>query len=250
MLYIRLCFALLAAALALSGCSSEPRFVVKDEPWRADEERACLASGMVRENHFITARLGLGGPSVCGALRPFTVAATANGWVHLQPAALLRSFAASRSGLVTSATSTSWAPTNAYTVGRIARSTSPAHRRLPPNPVPTIGNASSGRSRFGRVRGAAAADIPIIGVNQGSLGFLTTFSADEARAQFGTLLRGRFNIDRRAMLDCSTGTGAHDLALNDVLLKAEENSRLVRLEVFAVNFLLAVKAVVPPNRTQ
>jgi hypothetical protein len=90
MLYIRLCFALLAAALALSGCSSEPRFVVKDEPWRADEERACLASGTVRENHFITARLSLGGPSVCGALRPFTVAATANGWVHLQPAALLR----------------------------------------------------------------------------------------------------------------------------------------------------------------
>ena len=90
MLYIRLCSALLAAALALSGCSSEPRFVVKDEPWRADEERACLASGVVRENHFVTARLGLGGPSVCGALRPFTVSATANGWVHLQPAALLR----------------------------------------------------------------------------------------------------------------------------------------------------------------
>lgn len=90
MLYIRLCSALLAAALALSGCSSEPRFVVKDEPWRADEERACLASGIVRENHFVTARLGLGGPSVCGALRPFTVSATANGWVHLQPAAMLR----------------------------------------------------------------------------------------------------------------------------------------------------------------
>ena len=27
---------------------------------------------------------------MCGALRPFTVSATANGWVHLQPAALLR----------------------------------------------------------------------------------------------------------------------------------------------------------------
>jgi hypothetical protein len=90
MLFIRLCFALLAAVLTLSGCSSEPRFVVQDEPWRADEERACLASGVVRENHFVTARLGLGGPSVCGALRPFTVSATANGWVHLQPAAMLR----------------------------------------------------------------------------------------------------------------------------------------------------------------
>ena len=90
MLYIRLCFALLAAALALSGCSSQPRFVVKDEPWRADEERACLASGVVRETHFVSARSALGGPSVCGALRPFTVSATANGWVQMQPAALLR----------------------------------------------------------------------------------------------------------------------------------------------------------------
>ena len=35
------------------------------------------------------------------------------------------------------------------------------------------------------------------------------------------------------MLDCSTGRGAHDLALNDVLIKDEINSRLVRLEVFA-----------------
>ena len=90
MLYIRLCSALLAAALALSGCSSEPRFVVKDEPWRADEERACLASGVVRETNFISARSALGGPSVCGVLRPFTVSATANGWVQLQPSALLR----------------------------------------------------------------------------------------------------------------------------------------------------------------
>ena len=40
----------------------------------------------------ISSRRGsaLGGPSVCGALRPFTVSATANGWVQLQPAAMLR----------------------------------------------------------------------------------------------------------------------------------------------------------------
>lgn len=75
--------------------------------------------------------------------------------------------------------------------------------------------------------------VPIIGVNRGSLGFLTTFSAEEARANFSELLRGAFRIDRRALLDCSTGPGAHDLALNDVLIKDEINSRLIRLEVFA-----------------
>jgi NAD+ kinase len=80
---------------------------------------------------------------------------------------------------------------------------------------------------------SAREQVPIIGVNRGSLGFLTTFSADEARAQFAELLGGAFRIDHRAMIDCSTGTGSHDLALNDVLIKNEANSRLVRLEVFA-----------------
>ncbi len=86
---------------------------------------------------------------------------------------------------------------------------------------------------LGAVRGAAREDIPIIGVNQGSLGFLTTFSADEARAQFAALLGGDYRIARRALLDCKTGPRLHDVALNDVLIKNEVNSRLVRLEVFA-----------------
>ena len=80
---------------------------------------------------------------------------------------------------------------------------------------------------------AAREQVPIIGVNRGSLGFLTTFSADEACTQFAELLGGSVRIDYRAMLDCSTGPGAHDLALNDVLIKDEQHSRLVRLEVFA-----------------
>jgi NAD+ kinase len=80
---------------------------------------------------------------------------------------------------------------------------------------------------------AARAQVPIIGVNRGSLGFLTTFSAEEARACFPELLRGAFRLDQRAMLACSTGRGGQDLALNDVLIKNEKNSRLVRLEVWA-----------------
>src|SRR5438067_2742144 len=43
---------------------------------------------------------------------------------------------------------------------------------------------------------SARFDVPIIGVNRGSLGFLTTFSADEARAGFRQLLAGQFNVDR------------------------------------------------------
>jgi NAD+ kinase len=80
---------------------------------------------------------------------------------------------------------------------------------------------------------AARAQVPIIGVNCGGLGFLTTFSAAEARAHFGALLHGNFSVQHRAMLDCSVGGTRHDLALNDVLIKAAASSRLIRLEVYA-----------------
>lgn len=86
---------------------------------------------------------------------------------------------------------------------------------------------------LGVVRAAMRENIPIIGVNRGSLGFLTTYSAEEARAHFPAILKGDYRIARRTLLDCRAGPGHHDIALNDVLIKNEVNSRLVRLEVFA-----------------
>ncbi|HSR80996.1 MAG TPA: extensin family protein, partial [Hyphomicrobiaceae bacterium] len=87
----RACLAvLLSAQLGIWGCSLTPRFVATEEPWREDEERACLAAGVVRESPFVAVRDALGGPSVCGALRPFTVTAAAQGSVQLRPPALVR----------------------------------------------------------------------------------------------------------------------------------------------------------------
>ena len=80
---------------------------------------------------------------------------------------------------------------------------------------------------------AARAQVPIIGVNRGSLGFLTTYSPEEARTHFTHLMAGAFHIDHRAMLAASLASAPPDLVLNDVLVKAEANSRLVRLEVLA-----------------
>lgn len=79
-----------AVLLVLWGCSSRPNFVAKHEPWRETEERACLVSGHVRETPFLTGRSALGGPSVCGAIRPFEMRAAAQGRVGLHPPALLR----------------------------------------------------------------------------------------------------------------------------------------------------------------
>lgn len=86
---------------------------------------------------------------------------------------------------------------------------------------------------LGAVREAARAGVPLIGVNQGSLGYLTSFSPDEARDCFDEVLSGGYQVAERTLLECGSGPTRRDLALNDVLIKAEENSQLVRLEVRA-----------------
>jgi NAD+ kinase len=86
---------------------------------------------------------------------------------------------------------------------------------------------------LGIVREAALNAVPIIGVNRGTLGFLTTFSPEEARLEFDSLLLGGFRVDNRTMLACSVAGGSQCLALNDVLIKDELSTRLVHLEVFA-----------------
>jgi NAD+ kinase len=77
-------------------------------------------------------------------------------------------------------------------------------------------------------RQAAQYDIPIIGINQGRLGFLTDIAAKEIETALPALLAGQFNEERRALLDVSlTRDGAktqardlreHALAVNDVVL--------------------------------
>jgi len=77
-------------ALLLWGCGTGPNFVAKDEPWRRQEEIACLSSGAVRETNYIRTRSALGGPSdYCGAQRPFEMTAADEGRVALIPPALV-----------------------------------------------------------------------------------------------------------------------------------------------------------------
>lgn len=90
----RICLvALIVGAFAVlaSGCSQSPYFVAEDEPWRKEAEMACLRSGAVSQSPFLVeTRQSLGGPSVCGALHPLQMAASADGAVELKPAAILQ----------------------------------------------------------------------------------------------------------------------------------------------------------------
>lgn len=81
----------LSGPLLLWGCgTSGPSFVAKYEPWRASEERACVAAGAVRQTNFIRSRSALGGPSYCGSETPYEMSAALGGRVLMQPPAMLR----------------------------------------------------------------------------------------------------------------------------------------------------------------
>jgi len=80
---------------------------------------------------------------------------------------------------------------------------------------------------------AARQGVPIIGVNRGSLGFLTTYSAEEARGSLPKLLSGEYQLSHRALLECHAGNDQEDFALNDIVIKDEVHSKLVRLAVHA-----------------
>ena len=80
--------------LMLSGCGGSkpetPYFVASHEDWRDNRERACLKSKRVRETSYISRMKKLNGPSVCGARRPFKVAALGGGTVAMSTPATLR----------------------------------------------------------------------------------------------------------------------------------------------------------------
>lgn len=85
---------------------------------------------------------------------------------------------------------------------------------------------------LGVVQEAAAAQVPVIGVNRGSLGFLTTFASAEFESRFRAILAGDFRVDQRALLECTTQHGG-GLALNDVLIKHDLPSKIAHVSVHA-----------------
>lgn len=75
--------------------------------------------------------------------------------------------------------------------------------------------------------------VPLIGVNRGTLGFLTTYTAEEIEASFPAVLDGAYKIRFRGLLECRAHEDDMDLALNDVVIKAASVGRIAHLNVFA-----------------
>lgn len=95
--------------------------------------------------------------------------------------------------------------------------------------------------------GDAGTDIPIVGVNFGSLGFLTEITLPELYPSLEAALDGRARIEDRMMLRSTTvrdgKTFAQLIALNDAVITKTARSRMIDLSVSVGDeFVTRVKA--------
>ncbi len=91
------------------------------------------------------------------------------------------------------------------------------------------------------IRGArflGGADVPILGVNLGKLGFLTTCQAEEFPETFARFVRGEHRVQSRMALEARTWTpdgalGIQIRALNDVVVHKGGYARVLRMRISA-----------------
>jgi NAD+ kinase len=77
--------------------------------------------------------------------------------------------------------------------------------------------------------------VPLVGVNQGRLGFLTDITRSNALAKLVEILGGQYTEEHRAMLDAEVLRSGervfHTLALNDVVVNKGDLGRMIEFDL-------------------
>ncbi len=85
-------------------------------------------------------------------------------------------------------------------------------------------------------------DIPILGINYGSLGFLTNVERDDTENAIDRILNGDYKLETRMMLDGSVLRNGEiiysDTALNDIVIKNDVNSKIIHVKTYYDNLLI------------
>jgi NAD+ kinase len=79
-------------------------------------------------------------------------------------------------------------------------------------------------------------DVPILGVNLGSLGFLTELAVAELLPALDDVLAGHYSLSERVMLDCQVHRQGERIAqavvLNDVVINKGALARIIEMETY------------------
>lgn len=84
-------------------------------------------------------------------------------------------------------------------------------------------------------RDVGALGVPVLGVNVGSLGFLTQITAAEVQHRLQQVIEGKHRIEERMMLQASVAVGSRShtfFALNDVVVDRGSVARLIQFDLY------------------
>ena len=74
--------------------------------------------------------------------------------------------------------------------------------------------------------------VPIMGINAGHLGYLTTAHIEQTQLVVEALLSGNYRVEKRSMLQVmSNGHGGFPCALNEVALLRQDTSSMIEVDV-------------------
>ena len=78
-------------------------------------------------------------------------------------------------------------------------------------------------------------NIPILGINTGRLGFISSISADQIDDAITDILKGNYKINERTLLELSTDKDLFkdkNFALNEVAVSKKDTSSMIRIDAF------------------
>lgn len=78
-------------------------------------------------------------------------------------------------------------------------------------------------------------NIPIMGINTGRLGFISSISAGQIDDAINDILKGNFKINERALLELTTVNNLFkekNFALNEVAISKKDTSSMIRIDAF------------------
>jgi len=85
-------------------------------------------------------------------------------------------------------------------------------------------------------RALAGYTLPLLGINQGRLGFLTDIGKNDMFARVGEILEGHFLRERRSLLEAGVWRDEEPVfsttALNDIVLSRGELGRMIEFELY------------------
>lgn len=81
-------------------------------------------------------------------------------------------------------------------------------------------------------------DLPMLGVNMGTLGYLTEVEVQDYQKALDTLFVDRQNVEKRMMMRGSIGRIIDNIALNDIVVTRDGSLRIVHFNVYVNGILL------------